>query len=121
MTAGTAVCATTPDPLLAHIWRDVLATAGIPSEIYGEHLSTVYPRMAHLATISLIVRAEDLERAREALAEAEHRASEAGLPGGRRSADGGCGASAAATSTPRRAPGILTLRRTTAPANRTSR
>lgn len=81
MTAGTAVVATTPDPLLAHVWRDVLAAAGIPSEIYGDHCSAVYPGMAHLATISLLVRADDLERARAALAEAERDASAAVLPG----------------------------------------
>lgn len=81
MTAQTAVVATTADPVLAHVWHGLLVAAGIPAEIYGEQVSAVYPGMAHLATISLLVRTEDLGRAREILADAERNAAEASLPG----------------------------------------
>jgi hypothetical protein len=76
MSGGTAIVATTTDYVLAHVWRDVLSEAGIPAQILGEGMSSVYPGIPGIAGVRLMVREEDVLRAREALARAELGAQE---------------------------------------------
>lgn len=57
-------------PLEAHILKNQLEAAGIPAAVFNENFSTIYPFAAQLTGgVQLKVRAEDLERAREVLAD----------------------------------------------------
>jgi hypothetical protein len=67
----TAVVATTTDYLLAHVWCDLLESAGIPAEVFGESIGAVYPGLPLLATLSVAVHTNDALRAHALLAEME--------------------------------------------------
>jgi hypothetical protein len=49
VTDRTTVVATTTDLLLAHRWRDLLDSAGIRAQIFGEHMAA--QSLGHAADI----------------------------------------------------------------------
>ena len=69
MNERTKVVATTSDYLVAHVWRDLLESAGIPADVSGEGAGSLYPKMSPLASLSIVVRKEDALRAHTLLAE----------------------------------------------------
>ena len=57
-------------PVEAHILKGKLESEGIAAAVFDENFSTIYPFAAQLTGgVHLKVRAEDLERAKEILAE----------------------------------------------------
>lgn len=67
------VVATTPDAMLAAIWKGVLETAGIEAVVTGDDLQMAWGSgMSGMKpAVAILVRAEDLDRARAALQEAQ--------------------------------------------------
>ena len=64
-------------PTEAHVYRTKLESEGIPAFVFDENLATFYPFASSLTGgAKLKVRAEDLERAQEILAEGPRLASE---------------------------------------------
>ncbi|KAA9340037.1 putative signal transducing protein [Adhaeribacter soli] len=64
-------------PTEAHVYRAKLESEGIPAFVFDENLATFYPFASSLTGgAKLKVRAEDLERAQEILAEGPRLASE---------------------------------------------
>lgn len=66
----TQVVATTTDPMLVTMWRDLLVSAGIPAEVTGRDMGGVYGGLPNLGSMSVIVRDEDRDEARRLLDEA---------------------------------------------------
>jgi hypothetical protein len=64
-------------PMEAHILKSQLEAAGIPAAVFHENFSTIYPFAAQLTGgVELKVRAQDLERAQEILADGPHLSEE---------------------------------------------
>jgi hypothetical protein len=66
----TRIVASTTEPLLAMMWRDLLESAGIPAQVAGA-ASSVYPGLPQLGAAEVIVRDEDYDEARRLLDEAQ--------------------------------------------------
>lgn len=62
------VVATYPSISEAALHRGVLEAAGIAAEIFTDDMGGMYPQMQNITGVRLMVRREDLERAREVLA-----------------------------------------------------
>ena len=56
------------DPVLATIWRDLLVSAGIPAELTGGAMNSVYAHIPTMGAITIVVRDEDYDEARRLLA-----------------------------------------------------
>ena len=57
-------------PVEAHILKSQLEASGVPAAVFNENFSTIYPFAAQLTGgVELKVRAQDLERAQEILAD----------------------------------------------------
>ena len=67
------VVATTPDAMLAAIWKGVLETAGIEAVVTGDDLQMAWGTglSGMKPEVSVLVKTEDLDRARAALREAQ--------------------------------------------------
>jgi hypothetical protein len=65
------VATTATDIVLASVIKGVLETAGIDAVLSGTDMGAVYPGTS-MATISVLVREEDLVRARDVLAQFEN-------------------------------------------------
>lgn len=63
------VVASLVDPILATIWRDLLVSAGIPAEITGRAMNSVYAYIPSMGAITIVVRDEDYDEARRLLAD----------------------------------------------------
>jgi len=61
------VATTAPDIGLASILKGFLEAAGVPAELRGSGMSGVYPGLQGMGTVDVLVRAEDLARAKELL------------------------------------------------------
>ena len=63
------VVANLVDPILATIWRDLLVSAGIPAELTGLAMHSVYAYIPSMGAITIVVRDEDYDEARRLLAD----------------------------------------------------
>ena len=64
-------------PVEAHILKSQLESSGIPAAVFNENFSNIYPFAAQLTGgVELKVRAQDLERAQEILANKPHLSEE---------------------------------------------
>jgi len=86
MHARLVTVARTPDQFLAAVWLSVLESAGIDAELHGAAMGGVYSGIGQVASVSVVVREEDLEEARALLA-APAAQQEAGPGSGRPAAE----------------------------------
>jgi Putative prokaryotic signal transducing protein len=70
--ARTVVVATTPNVMIATIWKDLLTAEGIEAQVVGANVgASVYAGTPGLALVSILVWDQDCARAREILDAAE--------------------------------------------------
>ncbi len=65
----TKVLARVSDPILATVWRDLLVSAGIRTELTGRAMNSVYGFVPVIGDVELIVADEDYEEAGRLLAD----------------------------------------------------
>lgn len=72
MSEHIVTVASTTDIILATMWRELLVAEGIPAELGGANMATVFgTMMPQMAAIDLFVTEADAARARELIDEAE--------------------------------------------------